>query len=295
MALTLQECDAMIEAARQSRIHLLLHSKVQDPPVRKIREIVASGRLGRIVQIGSWNYKNWILRPRLDVEINPARGGGVVYNQAPHHADVVRFIGGGLVKSVRAATGKWDSYFDCEVGYSAFLEFQDRTPAVMSLNGYGYFNVTELTWGIGETGRKSDPKASPGLIRFHGPAKETERYQDLQRRKSHREGEQKIFQPFFGLTIASCEKGDIRQSPEGLWIYTMAGREEIRCSPFLDRAAPLLELHEALDHKRPSFPDGQWGKASLEVVLAMLQSSRERKEITLSHQVAPLEQAKVSI
>ena len=289
MALTLQECDVMIEAARQSRVHLLLHSKVQDPPIRKIRQIVAGGRLGRLVQISSWNYKNWILRPRLEVEVDPKRGGGVVYNQGPHHADVVRLIGGGLVKSVRAVTGKWDPHFDCEVGYTAFLEFQDGTPAVMSLNGYGYFNITELTWGIGETGGKADPKAAPGLVRFHGPAQETARYQDLQRRKGSRESGQKIYQPFFGQTIVSCERGDIRQSPDGLWVYTAAGRQEISCPPFVDRAAPLLELHDALAHERSPFPDGAWGKASLEVVLAMLQSSREGREIALSHQTeAPI-------
>jgi len=34
----------------------------------------------------------------------------------------------------------------------------------------------------------------------------------------------------------------------------------------------------------PLLIDGQWGKATLEVVLAILQSSKERREIALSHQ-----------
>jgi phthalate 4,5-cis-dihydrodiol dehydrogenase len=37
---------------------------------------------------------------------------------------------------------------------------------------------------------------------------------------------------------------------------------------------------------RPPLHDGRWGKATLEVALAILQSSREGREIELQHQVA---------
>jgi phthalate 4,5-cis-dihydrodiol dehydrogenase len=65
---------------------------------------------------------------------------------------------------------------------------------------------------------------------------------------------------------------------------------EIPCPPFLDRAGDLLKLYEAATQNRPVFTDGQWGKATLEVVLAILQSSKERREIALAHQV-PFETA----
>jgi phthalate 4,5-cis-dihydrodiol dehydrogenase len=77
----------------------------------------------------------------------------------------------------------------------------------------------------------------------------------------------------------------MRQSPDGLYIYTEKGRAELACPPFLDRGAQLLKLHEAVTQNRSFFTDGRWGKATLEVVLAILQSSKERREITLSHQV----------
>ena len=38
-------------------------------------------------------------------------------------------------------------------------------------------------------------------------------------------------QPFFGFTLVSCEKGDIRQSPNGLTIYGDSGKEEIPLPP----------------------------------------------------------------
>jgi phthalate 4,5-cis-dihydrodiol dehydrogenase len=36
--------------------------------------------------------------------------------------------------------------------------------------------------------------------------------------------------------------------------------------------------------RRPS-ADGPWGKATVEVLLAVLESARERREVFLSHQV----------
>ncbi|HEY3167860.1 MAG TPA: hypothetical protein VGK57_11560 [Candidatus Binatia bacterium] len=47
----------------------------------------------------------------------------------------------------------------------------------------------------------------------------------------------------------------------------------------------MQRLYEAAANNRPIFTDGKWGEASLEVALAMLQSSKEGRTISLSHQV----------
>jgi phthalate 4,5-cis-dihydrodiol dehydrogenase len=78
----------------------------------------------------------------------------------------------------------------------------------------------------------------------------------------------------------------MRQSPGGLYLYTGQGREEVLCPPFMDRAGELLKLHQAVTQNKPVFNDGKWGKATLEVLLAILQSSRERREMFLQHQVS---------
>ena len=83
----------------------------------------------------------------------------------------------------------------------------------------------------------------------------------------------------------SCERGDIRQSPDGLYVYTETGREEVTLEPGGRGRKELAELVDALREERPTFPDERWGMASLEVVLAVLESSRERREVPLSHQV----------
>jgi phthalate 4,5-cis-dihydrodiol dehydrogenase len=283
MAVTLEECDRMIAAAAGNKVKLLMHSKAGDPPIERMREVVASGRLGRTIQINSWNYKGWLRSARLPEELDTAKGGGVVYRQGAHQADIVRAVGGGMVKSVRAVTGKWRPRFDTEGNYTAFLEFADGTPATLVFNGYGGFDIGHLTWGIGEGGYAST-EDSPKEPATQGPISAAAKYSAPTRAEQRRrQGARR--QPFFGLTLVSCERGDIRQSPDGLYLYTDNGREEISCPPFLDRAGDLLKMYEAVTQNRPVFADGNWGKATLEVVLAILQSSKERREIALSHQV----------
>ncbi|MBA2690087.1 MAG: Gfo/Idh/MocA family oxidoreductase, partial [Burkholderiales bacterium] len=146
MAVTLAEADQMIAAAERNGVKLVQgHSKIYSPAIQKIREVVLSGRLGRVIQIDTWNSNDWLQRPRLESELDTRIGGGVCFRQGPHQADIVRYLGGGQVKSVRAKTGRADKNFATEGDYTAFLEFEDGTPATMVFNAYGYFNIAELT------------------------------------------------------------------------------------------------------------------------------------------------------
>ena len=97
----------------------------------------------------------------------------------------------------------------------------------------------------------------------------------------------KLHQPFFGLTLISCEKGDIRQSPDGLFLYGNDEKKEISVPPSMrGRQAEIKELYDAIFYDRPLFHNGRWGEATLEVCLAILESSRNQKEVYLSHQIA---------
>jgi phthalate 4,5-cis-dihydrodiol dehydrogenase len=286
MAVTLAEADAMIAAAEHHRVKLVQgHSKIYGPAIRKIRQIVRSGRLGRAIQINTWNSNDWLQRPRLASELDTQSGGGVCLRQGPHQVDIVRYLGGGQVRSVRASTGRADKNFNTEGDYTAFLEFDDGTPATMAFNGYGYFDIAELTWGIGEGGKRLvEADMHAGKARLAAAVNQDTKYANP-RTTEDRAGRERSTQSFFGLTIVACERGAIRQSPQGLYVYSETGREEIACAIDDGRAAELNELQQAIRQDRPPFPDGRWGKATLEVCLAMLQSSSERREIALSHQV----------
>ncbi len=288
MAVTLGECNRMIRAAEANGVQLLQgHSKIYQAPIRQIRDIVKSGRLGRVVQIMSYNSNDWLQRPRLAPELDTAQGGGLVYRQGPHMIDIVRFIGGGLVKTVRGITGRADPNFDTEGHFSALLEFEDGAAATVTFNGYGYFDVTELTWNIGEGGlRQTGGRAVPGKPRITGPTDADTKSASAEARTATGDrGAEVRRQPFFGLTIVNCEKGVIRQSPDGIFVYDATGIEEIPCTASRGRDQELLELIDAIDGGRTVFPDGRWGKATLEVCLAMMASSGDGRSRRMRHQI----------
>ena len=287
MAVNLPECDRMIRAAAANSVHFLQgHSKIYQAPIRRIRDVVKSGRLGRVIQINAFNSNDWLQRPRLAPELDTTQGGGLVYRQGPHLVDIVRFIGGGRVRSLRGVAGRADTNFHTEGHFSAFLEFEDGAVATLAFNGYGYFDVTELTWDIGESGYvQGGGRNFSSAPRLTGPADPERKSAGAAARMVGREKKGPKHQPFFGLTVVSCERGMIRQSPDGIYVYSEDGREEIPCHQSHGRADELRELAEAVAEGRPVFPDGRWGKATLEVCLAILGCSRDGRTRRLHHQV----------
>jgi phthalate 4,5-cis-dihydrodiol dehydrogenase len=281
LAATLEECDSMIAACRKSGVKLLQgHSKIFDPPVRAMADIVRSGRLGRVIAIDSWWFNDWLRRPRLASELDENLGGGFILRQAPHLVDIACFIAGGCATRLRAMTGRWDERMPTEGNCAAMIGFASGAIANLSLNGYGYFDTGELTWDIGVFGdRKLRAKPAPRSL----PLDEGAKYAETAKRERTR-GES---MPFVGLTIVSCERGTMRQSPGGFYLYTDDGRQEIAAPPYRGRAAELMELRDAIMENRDVFPNGEWGKANLEICLGMLSSAREGKDIALRHQVLP--------
>jgi phthalate 4,5-cis-dihydrodiol dehydrogenase len=294
MAMNLAECDAMNEAADRHGVKLLCgHTHSFDPPIRKMREIVKGGELGKLCMINTWNYNEFMYRPRMKHELAMSRG--VVLNQGPHHVDIVRLIGGGMVRSVRAMTGVWDPARQWEGSYSCYLEFEDGTPATLVYSGYGYFDTAELFDWVGEGGQYRAPETNLSVrakLREVRTSEEEEQLKEGMRFGGKREGEFSHVwsgerkQPFFGHTVVSCQKGDIRQTPDGLKIYGETEQREIQLpAGSRGREAEVEELYDAVVKGRPVFHGGRWGAATLEVCLAMLESAKQRKEIMLSHQV----------
>jgi len=290
MALTLEDCDQMIAAAEKNRVKLMVaHTRSFNPPIRKIREIITSGRLGQVIQITTLRYSPWLLRPRLPPELDTALGGGVCYRQAPHQVDIARLLGGGMVRSVRAAAGRWDPENPTEGNYIAFLEFENGAAATLVYDGYGYFDDGELTGlelaskggGLGAGQRLRKARAA-GLLdkdaSRSGLAFEIEG-------RGEQDGDQRR-QPFFGLTLVSCARGALRQSPNGIFVYEKDAVGEVPCLSWKGPLKVELEdFYESVMKNKPVPHDGAWGKATLEVCLAILQSSREKREVAVSEQV----------
>ena len=288
MALTLEQAQAMIDAIERNGVKYVQgHSQMFRPPVQQMRRLVASGELGRPFAINNWRYQNWLNKPRLATELDTATGGGVVYRQGPHQTDIVRCIGGGMVKSVRAITGRWSPHFpNTEGNYTAFLEFENGIAATLVLNGYARFDSVELVAGEEAANRA---RRTERLTRALDPDEKhalPEFALDLDAGPRERQGPDS-----YGLTVVSCEGGDIRDSPNGVYVYDDEGRREI----VLPRqgeahARELEELLAAVRDDRAPFPDARWGMATLEVIVAFLRSSAEGREIPMQHQVPYVDQ-----
>ncbi|MCW2722495.1 Gfo/Idh/MocA family oxidoreductase [Pseudonocardia sp.] len=291
MAVSVGSAEAMVAAARDAdRVLLVGHSQSFEAPVRAMRRIVASGKLGPLRAINAWYFTDWMFRPRAADELDPAKGGGVPMRQGAHHVDIVRYLGGGLLRSVRGRVGQWDPHRPGDGAYSAYLEFDDGTPATVAYSGYDHFPTTELTFGLGETGQEMRGYAvarrllagATGVGRQaggHGREAAPGRQRELLRGGTG--------QPFFGLVVLSCERGDVRISPDGLRVYGDERIEEVALAGApTGRAAMLTELADAVRTGVTPPHDGRWGTANLEVCLALVQSSHTRSEVRLTRQVA---------
>lgn len=293
LSISLEDADRMIEITEKNGVQLIVgHSHSFEPPIQKMKEIIDSGKLGKVFMIHNWYYNDWLYRPRTPEELKTELGGGVTYRQGSHQFDIIRFLGGGMVRSIRAVTGVWDKSRPTEGNHTVFLEFEDGTAATVVYSGYDHFHTTELTFDIGEGGPLTK---STIYAQARRKLKETKSQTDEvalkiasgyggEQSKNYKESEK--HHPFFGLTVVSCEKGDIRQHPEGLLVY---GEYEKYVVPIskekTGRYNVIDELYKAVVEKEPPVHDGRWAKANLEICIKAIQSAKERKEIYLSHQV----------
>jgi len=290
MAIALDDCAAMIAAARRAGVHLVVgHSHSFDAPILRTRELIMSGAYGAVRMITALNYTDFLRRPRRAEELDTAQGGGAVFNQAAHQVDIVRLLGGGRVKTVRAATGAWDGTRPTEGAYTTLLTFENGAFASLSYSGYGHFDSDEFQGWIGEMGQTKTPYARTPQS-FASAAEEAtfKNARNYGGAAYQPAAAQNLAHQHFGTIMVSCEHADLRPVPTGVMIYQNgATRLDPLSPPPVPRAEVIDELYAAVVNGTPPLHDGAWAMATLEVCRAILQSSRESRDVALAHQVAP--------
>ena len=159
-----------------------------------------------------------------------------------------------------------------------------RMPRITDM---GRFLSPEMCFDVGELGMPQSPEYS-GRLRgafAHGQASDETNAKRV--RAATRAEAVAPNQPFFGWFLVSGERGDMRQSPTGLYVYTEDGREEVRLPLATStRDAVLAEFVDVIYERRGSLHDGRWALATLEVCEAVVASAAAGTEIVLSRQVA---------
>ncbi len=293
LAVTLAECRAMIDAVERAGVHLIVgHSHSFDAPYRRTREIIAGGEFGNLGMMTASNFTDFMYRPRRPEELVTAQGGGVIFSQGAHQIDIVRLLGGGRVRSLRAYTGSWDRDRTTEGAYAALLEFEDGAFASAVYSGYGHFDSDEFCGWIGEMGLPKDR-------RRYGAARKTlddlTAAQEAALKAARNYGgadykpaaaEPARLHQQFGVLLASCAHADLRPTAEGVMIYgDFEQRLEKVAVAAVPRAEVIDEFYDAIVAGRPPLHSGRWAMATLEVCLAILQSAHTRREIALEHQI----------
>ena len=293
LSLTVADCLRVVEASRASGAHVVVgHTHAFDRPVRALRDLLDHGDLGEVAMITSFNYGSFLYRPRRPEELDTRLGGGIMFNQVPHQVDLVRLLGGGLVRSVRSSAFVLDPSRPTEGSHTTFLDFEGGAVASLVYSGYDRFDTDELTGWIDENGAPRRPdhgSATRALRALPSPADEPA----LKAARGYQRGWAPPVadghqHPHFGLLLVSCERADVRVGPSGLQVYDIDGMREVPVEPVAavpDKSAVLDDLYRAVVLDEPSPHDAAWGAATVEVCEAILASSHERREVTLAHQV----------
>ncbi len=287
MAIGLKDCMAMEAAAQEAgKIIIVGPSHGFDAPIQKAAELVASGEFGAFRMITTFNFTDFMYRPRRPEELDTSRGGGVVYSQAAHQIDLVRRIAGLPVSSIRATAANWDPKRPSEGAYSALMTFEGGAWATMTYSGYAHYDVDELVGWISELGFDKDPQAygaarrrlanmSPEdeiaakVSRTYGPGSES----DSPPRAPHHE--------HFGYLLVSCDKADLKVTPTEITVYGNSERQVIDIPPpRLPRVEVIDEFVGAITGEITPVHNGRWGVDTMACCEALLESSRTGEEIS---------------
>ncbi len=292
LTLGLDEANRIVEAVDRAGVKLVVgHSRSHDPVIRTMRNAILGGELGRLAMIHCWNYTDFLYRPRRPEELDTSKGGGIVFNQLPHQIDSIKTLANERVVAVKAGAGMLDPKRPTEGHCAAFLTLESGAFATLVYSGYDHFDSDELQFWIAEGGRPKKPnhgnarRILAGLASGDEPRLRTERYgYGGPISQGFAAGELDRKQPHFGVMIATCERGDLRPGPDGVFVYGDEGVRELPAQTgrgSFGQGDTIDELVDAVRGTAPVLRDARWGRNTLAVCLAVLESARTGREVAV--------------
>jgi predicted dehydrogenase/sugar phosphate isomerase/epimerase len=245
MEITLAKADAMIQAAEEAGVKLGIISQHRfDPDIRKIKEAVEAGRFGTMI-LGDAFIK-WY-RSQTYYDSGAWRGtwafdgGGCLMNQGIHFIDMLQWIMG-PVRRVFARTAT----------RARKIEVEDVATANLQFESGAFGNI------VGSTA------VYPGLperLEISG-TKGTAILEKSELIKWEIEGEER------------SEAGAYRKDA------TAAARDPMRIDPTAHQAQFRDFAEAVLDDRQPAIP-GREGRRPLEIILAIYESGKSGREVSL--------------
>ncbi|MFO0969441.1 MAG: Gfo/Idh/MocA family oxidoreductase [Gemmataceae bacterium] len=266
MAATLEDCDAMIGAAKQAGVLLgVISQRRFYEPVARMKQAIDAGKIGRpalgVFTMYSWRepsyYQSDPWRGKWDTE-----GGGVLVNQSPHQLDLLRWFMGPIAE----VSGYW-----ANVNHPG-VEVDDTAVAVLRFQNGGLGAIV------------TSVAQKPGIytkVHIHGTSGasigvETDRGATF----------------IAGMTaIAEPPLNDVWTIPGEEHLLADFQAEDRARFTQIDatthyHALQIQDFLRAIRERRPPLVTAQDGRAVVELFAAIYRSNRERRAAPLGDSAA---------
>ncbi|MBA6416985.1 Gfo/Idh/MocA family oxidoreductase [Colwellia sp. 6M3] len=281
------EAKTIADAVLKSKGSVIVGpSHSYDLPIIETAKILRSGKYGPIGMINAQYYTDFVYRPRRPEELDTTLGGGVIFNQGAHHADILLALIDAKALSVSACVGNFDPNRPCDGAYSAIVEFENNCFANMTYSGYGHYDGDQDMAWISELGVPKNPDTY-GVARKNLQHKN----EDIERIEKSNKGYQKgytlpqaTYNEHFGRIIISCQKADLRPTATGIHIYA-DDKHEFISLPQLEvpRSTVIDELYQLVHYGKSPIHSAERALNTISICEAIHQSSKDKKRIELSY------------
>jgi predicted dehydrogenase len=252
LEVTLEAADRLIAAARSAGVRLGVISQHRfDPGVRRMKDLIESGRLGRLV-LGD-AYVKWY-RTQQYYESGDWRGtweldgGGCLMNQGVHYVDLLQWMMG-PVERIFGRCRTADHDIDVEDVATALLSFQNGAVGVIEASTAVYPGMEER---LEVTGTGGTLVVQSGALRVCELKDEGGEVPPYRRTLSEPEG---------------GSGGSAAADPAAV------GTDSHR--------AQLADFLDAIERDRAPAVSGEDARRPLEVILGVYESARTGREVTL--------------
>lgn len=259
LASSLEDCDAMINAAKKNKVTLgTVCQRRFYAPAQRMRRAIDDGKIGRPI-FGSVNMIGW--RDAAYYNSDPWRGtwkgegGGVLVNQAPHQIDLLQWF-----------MGPVDALYGCWTNLNhPYIEVDDTAVAVIKFKNGGIGNIV--------VSNSMDP-ALYGKVHIHG------------------ENGASIGVQTDGGAMFIAGMTNITEPPvNDLW--TVKGEENLlekwksEDTDFFNRIDAIMYYHErqiedfiksVIKGTKP-LVDGEEGRKTVEIFTAIYRSTRDKSPV----------------
>ncbi len=174
MARTVEEAEAMLEAARSSgRVNAVAFPVRFAPAALRARQLVEQGLLGRVISFRSWLLHSGYVDParpmswRLDADV---AAGGALFDLGAHNVDLIRFLVGEFASvTARVETVVPERPLSQDSEESRPVEVDDLSIALAELEGgaVGTLEFSRIATGVTD-GPLLEVHGTDGALRLNG-------------------------------------------------------------------------------------------------------------------------------